>query len=173
MGKMVAGVVGIVALPVVIVILVGLGVGVIGGGAMDLSGADLVNGYRLQDLEELPSYQIAYPNALHVATEERSAHRYTTVGELPAVAGRTFTSPDLSRDVIILYDSELEALGWEAVNVPHRLGANFSENTVATWRQDNLIFRLAFLDEDAIEALPGHLAFHFQITPVKPEQSDS
>ena len=173
MGRVVAGFVGIVALPIVVVILVGLGVGVIGGGAMDLSGADRVNGYRLQDLEDLPSYQIAYPNALHVATEARSAHRYTTVGELPAVAGRTFTSPDLSRDIIMFYDSELKALGWEGVNVPQGLGANFSENTVSTWRQDNLMFRLAFLDEDAIDARPGHLAFHFQITPAKPEQADS
>ena len=172
MRSLVSGVVGLIALPVLVVVLVALAVAVITGGATDLTEADRVNGYTLDDLQEMPAYSISPSSAEHIATEARAAHRFTTAGELPAVAGKTFLTDESVEDTVDFYDDALTTLGWEPVNVPDELSSTFSETIVATWNRANLYFRVAFLESDRVDMGAYGRAYHFQLSPITPASDE-
>lgn len=70
------------------------------------------------------------------------------------------------------YDGAVTTLGWAAVNVTDELNSTFSETIVATWRRENLFFRVAFLEADRVNVGAYARAYHFQLSPIEPTSDE-
>ncbi len=143
MRQVVFGLFALVALPVVVVIALGVLTGVLTGGTTAAVDAGMVNGWSLEQLRELPEDDLVYPDGTTVERLTRVGSTLALGGDVAPLTGRrVLVSVDYD-DVVDWHAVVLEGLGWEPIPTPLALGVEQDELIVETWRRDNLAFRLS------------------------------
>lgn len=178
MRNVVVSAIAIVLLPVSIVLVMGAATGVLSGGITSATSGDVVNGYNLDGLRQLPEASLVPAGDVITSRHDVEGSSLVFGEDRPPVAGVRVLTQNTYDRTLRSYDEALESLGFEKIETPTPLIPQADERFATVWQRDNLYARLVTRTNtrEFVESGGelGQLLYQFTVVPIgdPPDEGD-